>query len=302
MLIQHPSPMSTAPRGGTYGEVPPLDADGFHHKYHHSPTRTTTSSHQGERVNQTWLSPPPRSPSTSHPSLHGRLQDHTSEQGGEEQVEDRDTSPDFKSMMDFACYIFPEARGPHSQDSVLLLPGMQQGFDSLSAPHVKRAQPIQLMMSHVAEALTRANKSTRPAFAKYPSQKQYRAYRICESEGRNRSARNNPELAPHLTARSEPRVSLAQMDMVWLEEALLAIRDTQNLLFWPMGILVSHTLSDGDVSTNGPMLQQLVLKYKGSKERVLPFAPSTSFQFGDQGSTSSARRGFGSPLRYRKSG
>ena len=46
-----------------------------------------------------------------------------------------------------------------------------------------------------------------------------------------------------MTIPGDPRVSLAQGEMVRLEEALLSIQDTQNFLFWLMGTFVSLTSS-----------------------------------------------------------
>ena len=74
-----------------------------------------------------------------------------------------------------------------------------------------------------------------------------------------RHARVNPELVPHMTIRGEPRVSLAQGEMVRLEEALFSIRDTQNFLFWLMGTFVSLTSSGEGSTTQEPMLNQLAL-------------------------------------------
>ena len=67
----------------------------------------------------------------------------------------------------------------------------------------------------------------------------------------------NPESLPHLTVHSEPCVSIPQGEMLCLEQAFLSSWDTQN--FWLMGTLVS-LMSDSDgLSTQGPMLQLLVL-------------------------------------------
>ena len=68
----------------------------------------------------------------------------------------------------------------------------------------------------------------------------------------------NPELLPHLTVRSEPRISIPQGEMVRLEQALLSFQDTQNFLFWLIGAVVT-LMSDSDgLSRQGPMLQQIV--------------------------------------------
>ena len=109
------------------------------------------------------------------------------------------------------------------------------------------------------EALTSANESTKPSFPKYPTQQYYRSYHTSSDEGRDRPAKVNPELVPHLIVCGEPRVSISQGEMVHLEQALLSSRDTQNFLFWLMGTLVTLMSDSEALPKEGPMLQQMVL-------------------------------------------
>ena len=82
-------------------------------------------------------------------------------------------------------------------------------------------------MLQASEALGHANKSTKPSFAKYPTQQYHRSYRISSDECRDRPAKVNLELLSHQAVPGEPHISISQGEMVHLEQALLSSQDTE---------------------------------------------------------------------------
>ena len=193
----------------------------------------------GRCMADTWLSPPPSPFDSASSTSHGRNRDYVS---GDEEVDSSnaddgmpDPFPTFTAIMDLVCETFPEARCPAPRNSAPLLPGMQRGKIPATTTRLRRAQRIDFRMSQAFEALARANKSTKPFFAKYPAQGYHRCYRTRSDEGRGRPVKVNLVL----------RISVPQGEKVPLEPALLSSRDTQNFLFLLMGTFVSLT-SDSD--------------------------------------------------------
>lgn len=211
--------------------------DGCYQHGHHSRHPSSSSDRS--------LSPPP-----SHDEeMDGRKEN-------ESDREDLHPPPGCKTMMEFVCEKFPEARGEGSRMEATGLPGMQTGEVDGSVQRFKRAHPISMMMARASEALVRANESNKASLAKYPTRRSYKFYNLSKEGDRICAGKVNPELAPHISVRSETRVSVSKQDMVRLEEALLAVRSTQNLLSWLMGVFFSLALPKEKVS-QAPMMQQL---------------------------------------------
>ena len=80
-------------------------------------------------------------------------------------------------------------------------------------------------------------------------------------------------MLPHLTVRGERRISIPQGELVHMEQALLSSWDMLDFLFWFL-FCVFFT-SDSDLSTQEPMLQELVLSFQRtmmSQARFTAFA------------------------------
>ena len=223
---------------------------GGHRTARHRPSSTAEGEMRGSQA------PPPHTSAS-----FGVDQDYECMGGGSASSEEEDRAQEpstFTTMMDFVFERFPEARGVTNQDSAPLLPGMQRSEVSAATPRLARAPPIGYMMDQASTALARANEAPKAAFARYPSRRSLQCYRTGEDDGGNRAARVNPDLLSHLTVRGEPWVTLPHGEAVRLEEALLAIRDTQNFLFWLMGTYASVASSKDGLSRHGPMMSQLL--------------------------------------------
>ncbi|MPC85941.1 hypothetical protein E2C01_080747 [Portunus trituberculatus] len=108
---------------------------------------------------------------------------------------------------------------------------MQRSEVPATTLHLKHAHPTDFMFQ-ASKALTCANESSKPLFAKYLA----RSYRTSIDEGRTLLARVNSDLVQHLTVRGDPQILLFQGEMMRLEQALLTTQEMQNFLFWLMGI------------------------------------------------------------------
>ena len=182
------------------------------------------------------------------------LEDYASAQGDAADAGEGEASLiGFRSVLDFVCETFPDARADVHQDRMPLAPGMP----SLSAPpsfvSVRQSDLVDFALQQASVSLQQSASSSRPAFVPIPS---LRAYQ--DPGARSKPAALNPDLAAQLHGTREPRFTASQRDLAQLEMGLLASLKIQNWLIWFVGTFVKHASPVTSASSDAAMMERLL--------------------------------------------
>lgn len=117
---------------------------------------------------------------------------------------------------------------------------------------------MQFSLDLALSALLKASESSCPAWAQYQRCKFLWTYSVSGHEEAGWALKVNPDLTLVLTLKSgELRASILQVDLKWLEDTLVHIRETQNFTLWCLGTFFWHIQSVQASSDSQAMADQL---------------------------------------------